>query len=185
MRQQAPAPIRMSPRPPPLTCSGYELVSKVLDHPAGGVEALVDLAGGGETDWLEFKAAMVGRPEDRKNPKENDADGYWNVAEAVLAMANSRGGLELLGVDDRAKVDGLAAGDPRRVLETRGMDAFLRMEVLERIHPSNSDCRWNTERLVSAGRCRLLLDGLNECPDGLRAAARGELTELLGNYPRA
>lgn len=134
----------MSPLPPPLTCSGYELVSKVLDHPAGGIEALVDLAGGGETDWLEFKAAMVGRPEDRKNPKENDADGYWNVAEAVLAMANSRGGLVLLGVDDSAKVVGLAAGDPRRVLETRGMDAFLRMEVLERIHPSNSDCRWNT-----------------------------------------
>jgi hypothetical protein len=134
----------MSPLPAPLTCSGYELVSKVLDHPAGGVEALVALAGGGETDWLEFKAAMVGRPEDRKNPKENDADGYWNVAEAVLAMANSRGGVVLLGVDDNANAVGLAAGDPRRVLETRGMDAFLRMEVLERIHPSNSGCRWNT-----------------------------------------
>jgi hypothetical protein len=85
----------------------------------------------------------------------------------------------LLGVDDSAKFVGLAAGDPRRVLETRGMEA------LERIHASNSDCRWNTERLVSAGRCRLLLDGLNECPDGLRAAAIRELTELLGNYPRA
>lgn len=128
----------------PSTCSGFELVSRVLDHPQGGVEALVELAGGGETDWLEFKAAMVGRPEDRKNPKENEADGYWNVAEAVLAMANSRGGVVLLGVDDNANAVGLATGDPRRVLETRGMDAFLRMEVLERIHPANSLCRWNT-----------------------------------------
>ena len=74
----------MSPLPTPLSCSGFELASRVLDHPAGGVKALIALAGGGETDWLEFKAAMVGRPEDRKNPKENDADGYWNVAETVL-----------------------------------------------------------------------------------------------------
>jgi hypothetical protein len=134
----------MSLLPTPLSCSGFDLVSRVLDHPAGGVEALIELAGGGETDWLEFKAAMIGRPEDRKNPKENDADGYWNVAEAVLAMANSRGGVVLLGVDDNANAVGLAAGDPRRILETRGMDAFLRMEVLERIHPANSGCRWNT-----------------------------------------
>jgi hypothetical protein len=126
------------------SCSGFDLVSRILDHPRGGVEALVELAGGGETDWLEFKAAMVGRPEDRKDPKENDADGYWNVAEAVVAMANSRGGVVLLGVDDNANAVGLAAGDRRRVLETRGMDAFLRMEVLERIHPANSVCRWNT-----------------------------------------
>jgi NACHT domain/Putative DNA-binding domain len=148
MHIQTPAPpgtpSRMFTLPAPLSCSGFELVSRILDHPEGGVEALIELAGGGETDWLEFKAAMVGRPEDRKNPRENDADGYWNVAEAVLAMANSRGGVVLLGVDDNANAVGLAAGDPRRVLETRGMDAFLRMEVLERIHPSNSGCRWNT-----------------------------------------
>jgi hypothetical protein len=134
----------MSPLPTPLSCSGFELVSRVLDHPEGGIKALVELAGSGETDWLEFKAAMVGRPEDRRNPKENDADGHWNVAEAVLAMANSRGGVVFLGVDDNANAVGIAAGDPRRVLETRGMDAFLRMEVLERIHPTNSDCRWST-----------------------------------------
>jgi hypothetical protein len=129
----------------PLSCSGFELVSRVLDHPEGGVEALIGLAVGGETDWLEFKAAMLGRPQDRKKD-ENDADGYWNVAEAVLAMANSRGGVVLLGVDDDANAVGLAAGDPRRTLETRGMDAFLRMEVLDRIHPPNSCCRWSTGR---------------------------------------
>ena len=33
--------------------SGYELARRVLEHEDGGVEALLTLAGGEETDWLE------------------------------------------------------------------------------------------------------------------------------------
>jgi|GEM_PF-5605053 len=124
--------------------SGHDLVTHVLDHPDGGVEALIDLAGGSETDWLEFKAAMIGRPEDRKNPNENDADGHWHVAEAVVAMANSRGGAVLVGIDDDAKPVGLQAGDLRKVIEKMGSETFLRREIHDRLHPAGGPCTWKT-----------------------------------------
>ena len=124
--------------------SGYDLVTKVLDHPDGGVEALIDLAGGAETDWLEFKAAMIGRHKDRKNPKENDADGHWNVAEAVLAMANTRGGAVLVGIDDDGNTVGLQAGDPRKVTEEKGLEAYRRIEIKDKIRPTCGPCKWET-----------------------------------------
>lgn len=58
--------------------SGFDLVTRVLDHPDGGDRSLIELAGGAETDWLEFRAAMGGRPEDSKNPNNNDAYSYWS-----------------------------------------------------------------------------------------------------------
>ena len=74
-----------------------EFTDKVLNHPNGGVDALIDLAGGGEADWLEFKADLMPR-EGQYQKNENKADYQWNVAEAVIAMANSSGGVILLGV---------------------------------------------------------------------------------------
>jgi len=124
--------------------SGYDLVSRVLDHPNGGVEALFELAAEGETDWLEFKAAMIGRHKDRKNPNEKDADGHWNVAEAVIAMANSRGGAVLIGVDDFGQPVGLESGDPSKIIEKNGLEAFRRMEIHDRLRPPAGDCVWKT-----------------------------------------
>lgn len=124
--------------------SGYDLVTRVLDHPDGGVEALIDLAGGAETDWLEFKAAMIGRHQDRKNPNEKDSDGHWNVAEAVLAMANTCGGAVLVGIDDDGKTVGLQSGDPRKVIEEKGLEAFRRIEIKDKIHPTSGSCKWET-----------------------------------------
>jgi len=51
--------------------TGYELVTRVLDHLYEGFEELIKLADRGEIDRLEFKAAMVGRLQDRKNRKKN------------------------------------------------------------------------------------------------------------------
>ena len=38
--------------------SGYDLASRVLNHPKGGVEALLRLSGNDESSWLELKAGM-------------------------------------------------------------------------------------------------------------------------------
>lgn len=123
---------------------GYTLACRVLDHPGGGVAQLIELARGGETDWLELKAAMTGRPQDRL-PGEKDADAYWHVAKAVLSMANTRGGAVIIGVEDQTlKAVGLQAGDPRNVIEKEGIEAYRRKEILERIAPANGE--WATGR---------------------------------------
>ena len=87
---------------------------------------------------------MVGRPQDRKNPKEKDADGHWNVAEAVIAMANSRGGVVLIGIDDDGRAVGLQAGDPRKIIQSRGLETYRRSEIKERLAPANKSPRWET-----------------------------------------
>ncbi len=48
-------------------CSGYELLNSVLRrHIENGIDILIHLASRRESEWLEFKAAMVSRPGDRK-----------------------------------------------------------------------------------------------------------------------
>lgn len=123
--------------------TGFDLVNSVLHHPKGGVDALLRLAGEGETEWLEFKAAMVGRPEDRKG-NENEADGHWHVAEAVVAMANTKGGVVLVGVDDDGQAVGLAAGDLRRVIAKSGLEGYLRQEIHNRLQPPKGSVQWKT-----------------------------------------
>jgi hypothetical protein len=76
----------MSTIPESHACSGFDLVSRVLDHPHGGIQALIDLAGGTETDWLEFKAAMVGRHEDRKNSERPYGEAIQEVAEDIADL---------------------------------------------------------------------------------------------------
>ena len=44
--------------------TGYDLAKRVLDHPQGGVEALLRLSGKEESFWLELKAGVCPRPED-------------------------------------------------------------------------------------------------------------------------
>ena len=69
--------------------NGFQFVSKALNLTANDVTSFIDFVGG-ETEWLEFKAAtrVVG----------GTGDHLWNVARALIAMANSTGGLVVLGV---------------------------------------------------------------------------------------
>lgn len=151
--------------------SGYELARRVLGHEKGGVAALLALAGGRETDWLEFKAAMVGRGKGRKQG-EKDADGHWNVAEAVIAMANTCGGAVIIGIEDKTKrMVGLQSGDPRRIIEKDGLEDFLRREIKERIEVSE----WDTGR---EGRWKLDGDWPTDLFEVRAARERQEGTEF-------
>ena len=79
-----------------------------------------------ETDWLEFKAALL-PPADRQGV--NAADGQWAVTKALVGIANSCGGALLLGVDDGGQPVGLAHSDPKNYLVNEGWDVFARKVI--------------------------------------------------------
>ncbi len=104
--------------------SAYDLCSRVLTASEGDASALIKLAGGQETDWLEFKATCE-PPSSGIEIGSNADDFRWHVAKAVVALANTHGGCLLLGVDDEGKAVGLAPSDPSGKIEKEGMDLFL------------------------------------------------------------
>jgi hypothetical protein len=108
-----------------------ELVERILADLPNGVAALIDAAGRHERDWLELKAA-IHAPQIK--PPENRADYYWNVAHAVIALANTRGGAVILGVDDATKqVVGLHPSDPDGILKSpEDIEIFIR-RVIDRL----------------------------------------------------
>lgn len=109
-----------------------DLALRVLQHPRGGLEALLGLSHGSETEWLELKAASY--PEGGQfKLGENKGDYRWNVAKAVIALANSTGGVVLLGVDDNGKPVGIEASDPGGMRQEDGEEAFRRMVILEQV----------------------------------------------------
>lgn len=120
-----------------------ELAQRVLRHPRGGFQALLDLAGGGENEWLEFKAASCPK-EGEPEQGNNDADYRWNIAKAVVAMANSLGGVVFLGVDDQGRAIGIEASDPKGKRNSKGIEAFIREEILERVLLPKGG--WKTEQ---------------------------------------
>ena len=78
----------------------HEFIEKILNYDEP-IEKLIELSNCGESDWLEFKDSLIPRDgvyEEKKKGKEQKADYQWNVAEAVIAMANSYGGAVLIGV---------------------------------------------------------------------------------------
>ena len=105
--------------------SAYDLCSRVLTASEGDASALIQIAGGQETDWIEFKAACEPPSSGAENGCQTD-DYRWHVAKAVVALANTHGGCLLLGVDDDGKAVGLAPSDPFGQIEKEGMDGFLR-----------------------------------------------------------
>ena len=124
--------------------SGYELAAKILEtHPNDAIETMLKYSNGAECDWLEFKAGMTLLPEDvRKGDKPDDL--YWDYVLSIVAMANTRGGAFVIGVNDKThKAVSLSSCDPRHVLENEGKEGYLRKEVLDRI--DRRDRAWTTK----------------------------------------
>ena len=80
--------------------TGYDLAAGLFDKYNGNLDAMVKLAGGRETAWLEFKAD----PFCRSGCEGKKQDDYsWHILRAVIAFANTCGGCILIGVDDNGK----------------------------------------------------------------------------------
>lgn len=124
----------------------------VLNHPKGGVGALISLSGGQESEWLEFKAGIGpprGQPmgKDEKGKDYNRYDYHWHVARAVIAMANTRGGVILLGISEHKPPEppepvGLSSSDPKGILNEKGKDSFFNDVLNHAIHPDTK--LWKT-----------------------------------------
>lgn len=125
------------------------------------------LLGKSETEWLELKSASY--PEGGRFEQGTNEDDYrWNVAKAVIALANSIGGVLLLGVADDGGVVGIEASDPKGRRRSKGAEAFRREVVMQQLlMPANG---WKTGRhgdfrLVNAALLERLV-ALEEIPQG-------------------
>jgi formylglycine-generating enzyme required for sulfatase activity len=108
----------MSETPPPqkphFPVSGYDFASAVLSKfPEDGVQKLLDYAGG-ESDWLEKKAAVYLRDDDpdlKRLQKQNLSESVFKkerdyleirlcrkIAESIVALYNMRGGVLFIGI---------------------------------------------------------------------------------------
>ena len=113
-----------------------KLVKKILSHGKGGVEVLLNLAGNNETDWLELKASYL--PENGKitSPEKHNKDDYiWSVTKGIVALANSHGGILIVGIDDQLNlvdIQGLGYREDK--------DAFIR-KVMAKVLPAHLKCK--------------------------------------------
>ena len=81
--------------------NGYDLAERILGQTNYDVLPMIELAGGAETDWLEFKAASLPRDgifKSKGKKQENKWDYRWDISKALVGMANHVGGALLLGV---------------------------------------------------------------------------------------
>ena len=135
--------------------NGYDFASRVMHCPQGGIDALLRYSGNDESCWLELKAGMALRPEDQKKG-EKPEDLYWNIAKAVIEIANTSGGILLIGIEDKTHAAvALEDNDPRNVIEKNGLEAYRRREILERIWPEKKEWhsqghKWHIEENVPA-----------------------------------
>lgn len=130
--------------------NGYELASRILSENNFESSPLLDLTGKQEGDWLEFKAALF-PDHTNSNPssgssktetsKENEVDYFWHVAKAVIAMANSHGGVILLGVSDHGEPVDSRFFDPHGYLES-STDTYFRHTLAKAIIPESR--QWAT-----------------------------------------
>ena len=124
--------------------SGFEFAEKILaTHLEKGdvVETLLRYASNDECDFLELKASVHVPSEDCK-PGELPSDIFWNIAHELIAMINSRGGILLLGVDNKGNHDVVPlkwAKDGTPVQDTE-LDKYIRSDIEDKIVPANR--RW-------------------------------------------
>lgn len=118
-----------------------ELVKRVLSHPDGSVDELLKIANKTETEWLELKAAINPRFEvidGRINyifdSNEHIGDQLVSVVQAVIALANTNGGVVLLGINNELEAVGLEASDMKSKLKEE-WDSFSRDVLQPAIEP--------------------------------------------------
>ena len=108
--------------------SGYALVEKILNYYGNeGVARLLKCTNHKETEFLELKTSYLLSEEDKKDG-ERQENLNWDIALALIAIANTAGGALIIGV-----------GNDNRTLhpiEVKGdEEAFLRMNICQVLLP--------------------------------------------------
>ena len=120
--------------------SGYELMRHFFDAYADkAAEKLLEFTGG-ETEFLELKATCVFDPNDSRNKDgETQNDLSWNIARELLALHNSKGGVLLIGIDDKKPFKRV----PLPSYEDSRRNDYIKLMVVKKIFPDGS--RWRTQ----------------------------------------
>lgn len=126
----------------------------MAERGSGAVETLINIAHGGETDWLEKKAAIYVSEE--KDPafraklekmekcsadvvanekRRYEAELLRSIACALVALHNSRGGVLLVGIDDANNPVPLSECDGDGIFANEGLEAYVRKSVIGRLCP--------------------------------------------------
>ena len=158
-----------------------ELAIRVLKHPRGGLEALLELVGGGETEWLELKAAT--HPIHGHFAEDsNEHDYWWDVAKAVIALANSIGGAVILGYHEKDGLVGLEASDPEGKRARDGAEAFRREVILQQVLYRGKGWRTKTKGTFTVNN-RHLFERLVTLEE-IRCGEKSILAILVDPVPR-
>ena len=108
--------------------SGYALVERILNYYGNeGVAKLLECADSKETEFLELKTSYLLSEKDKKDgERQENLD--WDIALALIAIANTAGGALIIGVgnDNRTLYPVEAKGDK---------EAFLRMKICQVLLP--------------------------------------------------
>ena len=152
--------------------NGFEFARTVLDQrPDDGVEMLLATAAmSGEVDWLEKKAAVYRSEKNEKDekyckslaklkgcpPETQERETAYlqlellkEIAYAIVALHNSRGGVVLIGIDDKSNdAVSFADNDGDGVWHKRGAEAFVRESVLDRLCRERGEFCFKRETFV-------------------------------------
>ncbi len=130
--------------------SGFDLVQKVFNaYPENPIGKLLEFTNG-ETEFLELKATCVFDPNDTEHnkPGENQNDLSWNIARELFALYNSKGGMLIIGIDDKTF---------KRVLlpsfAGSNENDYIRNMVLAKIFPGQCECEWKTRNGADVYSC--------------------------------
>ena len=153
-------------RSPLVPVNGYDFARSVLDQePDRGVEILLQAAGENESDWLEKKAAVYRSeskderfrkalencpPEQRKRRKDLlNLELLAEIAKAIVAIHNSRGGVLFVGIDDQTNEPvSFENNDGGEIWRTNGKGDYALKAVWGRLARENGEFRFDHETLI-------------------------------------
>ena len=148
----------------PLT--GYDFARSVLDQePERGVEILLEAAGANEADWLEkkaavyrserkdesFRRALENCPSEQMEQKKNRLNLFLlaEIAQAIVAIHNSRGGVLFIGIDDKTNDPvSFEDNDGGEIWKANGKGDYVLKAVLARLVRENGEFRFDHETLI-------------------------------------
>ena len=119
--------------------SGHDFVRTISSHfSKDPVEGLLRSCKDSECDYLELKRTIE-VTQDHCGKGESPEDIYWNIAKSIIAMINSRGGVLLIGVDDKDHSKyGIAelSADAKKYIEENSFQDYCERKIEAHLFPS-------------------------------------------------
>ncbi|MBP5542758.1 MAG: AAA family ATPase [Kiritimatiellae bacterium] len=147
----------------PESVNGFVFARAIIEQKGDeAVDILLKCADGAETDWLEKKAAVYRSeskdkeyrealekcrdPKEIKQVKESlNNELLENIATAIVAIHNSRGGVLFIGIDDKTNEPVPFADNDGGRIWINGKDEYARKAVQDRLFRENKEFKCPNE----------------------------------------